>query len=209
MPGGGRLNLTGQLGDVMRESAMAAHSIIRGRTAGKHKYRRELANTDIHVHVPAGATPKDGPSAGVAMLTAMMSVLTGQVVDPATGMTGEITLSGRVLPVGGVREKVLAAHRAGLTRVLLPARNEQDLAEVPADVRESIEFVLIGSIDELLDVVFKERKPATRARAQEGDTQGKEQESGGLEGQTGEVGGHVRCRSRPRCRGRPRVRRKR
>jgi predicted ATP-dependent protease len=125
-------------------------------------------STDLHVHVPAGAIPKDGPSAGVSMLSAMISVLTGKTVDPATGMTGEITLSGRVLPVGGIREKTLAAYRAGLKRIILPARNEQDLEEVPEDIRKEIEFVFIKTIDELVEIVFggkgKPRRAARKAR---------------------------------------------
>jgi ATP-dependent Lon protease len=161
MPGSGNLNLTGQLGDVMRESAWAAYSLIRSRTTKAKSRRNPYASWDIHVHVPAGATPKDGPSAGVAMLSAMLSVLAGVVVDPLTGMTGEITLSGRVLPVGGVREKVLAARRAGLKRVIMPARNEQDLRDVPQDVREKMEFLFVRSVDELLDIIFEK---ASRAK---------------------------------------------
>jgi ATP-dependent Lon protease len=162
MPGSGNLNLTGQLGDVMRESAWAAYSLIRSRTTKARSRRNPYAPWDIHVHVPAGATPKDGPSAGAAMLVAMLSVLAGIVVDPLTGMTGEITLSGRVLPVGGVREKVLAARRAGLKRVIMPARNEQDLREVPEEVREKLEFVFVHSVDELLDIIFEKASRAKR-----------------------------------------------
>ncbi len=166
MPGNGQLQLTGQLGDVMRESAVAASSIIRGYAslwAGKTK-ATNFGRIDTHIHVPAGAVPKDGPSAGAAILTAMVSVLTGQVVNPLTGMTGEITLSGRILGVGGIREKVLAAHRAGLTRVILPARNEPDLEEVPEDIREQIEFVFIRSIKELLNIVFDRNAGGGRVR---------------------------------------------
>jgi ATP-dependent Lon protease len=168
MPGTGQLKLTGQLGDVMRESAIAASSIIRSRTAQWRIKTRDLQRVDIHVHVPAGATPKDGPSAGVAMLTAMTSILTDQAVNPTIGMTGEITLSGRVLPVGGIREKVLAAFRAGLSSVILPARNEQDLEEVAPDVREHLKFVFVRSIDELFATVFdrklKKNRGPRRAR---------------------------------------------
>jgi ATP-dependent Lon protease len=159
MPGRGELGLTGQLGDIMRESAYAARSIIRGR-AGKWAVKPDTyRQQDIHVHVPAGAIPKDGPSAGVAMLAAMASVLLNRTVDPRIGMTGEITLSGRVLPVGGIREKVLAAHRAGLKSVILPKRNLPHLEEVPQEVRQEIEFVPVESIDELFDFVFDGRKP--------------------------------------------------
>jgi ATP-dependent Lon protease len=169
MPGSGNLNLTGQLGDVMRESAWAAYSLIRSRTTKAKSRRNPYASWDIHVHVPAGATPKDGPSAGVAMLSAMLSVLAGVVVDPLTGMTGEITLSGRVLPVGGVREKVLAARRAGLKRVIMPARNEQDLREVPEDVREKMEFVFVRSVDEVLDIIFDKTRRAKHNGRQKGE----------------------------------------
>ena len=150
MPGHGNLNLTGQLGDVMRESIQAAFSIVRSRAATLGIDPAEVLRNDYHIHVPAGAVPKDGPSAGVTMLTALVSLLTEQAVDPATGMTGEITLRGRVLRVGGVREKVLAAHRAGLTRVILPERNARDLRDVPEDIRDQIEFVYVRIIDQVL-----------------------------------------------------------
>lgn len=169
MPGNGSLKLTGQLGDVMRESAMAASSIIQSRLAREARelpeidIRSNFHELDIHIHVPAGATPKDGPSAGVAMITAMISALSDQCVDPRTGMTGEITLSGRVLPVGGIREKVLAAYRAGLRRIILPARNKQDLDEVPKDVLEEVEFVFVRTIDELLNTVFMDTKDTSLA----------------------------------------------
>lgn len=163
MPGSGQLQLTGQLGDVMRESAVAASSIIRSRMrVGKRKAVDWYA-TDVHVHVPAGAIPKDGPSAGVAMLAAMTSALSGKAVDPTIGMTGEITLSGRVLAVGGIREKVLAAHRAGLACVLLPKRNEQDLEEIPEEIRRELEFVFLETIDDMLGVVFGEEPKQSRA----------------------------------------------
>jgi ATP-dependent Lon protease len=182
VPGNGQLKLTGQLGDVMRESAMAASTIIQSRL-GKASQNESVTDAqsdfhqlDIHVHVPAGATPKDGPSAGVAMLAAMASALTGECVDPATGMTGEITLSGRVLPVGGIREKVLAAFRAGLKRVIIPARNKQDLDEVPEDVRENIDFVFVKTIDQVLNTVFGGRtrkRPAKHKAAKRKVTKGK------------------------------------
>ncbi|MCP4593176.1 MAG: hypothetical protein GY842_20765, partial [bacterium] len=127
-----------------------------------------ISRQDFHIHVPAGAIPKDGPSAGVAMLTALVSLLSGQTVDPLTGMTGEITLRGSVLPIGGLKEKVLAAHRAGVTRVIIPHRNAKDLEEIPEEVRADIEFVLIKTIDDLLRAVFKYEpsKPAKkRSRA--------------------------------------------
>ena len=164
MPGNGQLNLTGQLGDVMRESAVAASSIIRSRLGVWDVKPGHYRSFDFHIHVPAGAIPKDGPSAGVAILTAMTSVLTGQAVEPTIGMTGEITLSGRILPVGGIREKVLAAHRAGLKCIVIPARNEQDLEEIPEDIREQIKFVFVESIDEALGFMFDDTAKKTRGR---------------------------------------------
>ncbi len=168
MPGNGRLKLTGQIGDVMRESAEAAYSIIRYRGSDWGINQKLLAASDYHIHVPAGAIPKDGPSAGVAMLTSLVSTLTDQPVDPRTGMTGEITLRGTVLPVGGIREKVLAGHRAGLKRILLPQRNIRDLEELPKDVRDDIEYVPIKSIDQLIRQVFpvvgKKIKRTTKAK---------------------------------------------
>ncbi|MCH8146581.1 MAG: endopeptidase La [Planctomycetes bacterium] len=154
MPGNGQLTLTGQLGDVMRESALAATSIIRSRMGVWDVKPGDFRSFDYHVHVPAGAIPKDGPSAGVAMLAAMTSTLTEQPIDSKIGMTGEITLSGRVLPVGGIREKLLGAHRAGLETIIMPARNEPDTAEIPEDIRDSINFVFIDHIDNLLSFLF-------------------------------------------------------
>ena len=165
MPGRGQLMLTGQLGDVMRESAQAAASIIRSRTGRWTIKPEDFAKVDMHVHVPAGAIPKDGPSAGVAMLAAMTSVLLGKPVDPTIGMTGEITLSGRVLPVGGIREKVLAAHRAGLKTIVLPARNTPNVNEIPAEIRSQLDFVYVRTIDEVLDTIFgQSRKKGRGAR---------------------------------------------
>ncbi len=154
-PGNGGFKLTGQLGDVMRESAQAAVSVVKGRSASLKIDRDFWFENDFHIHVPAGATPKDGPSAGVAMFAALTSLLTGIIVDPHTGMTGEITLRGKVLPVGGVREKMLAAHRAGLRRILLPYKNMRDLDELPADIRKEMEFVPIKSIDKVVATLFK------------------------------------------------------
>jgi ATP-dependent Lon protease len=154
MPGKGKLTITGQLGEVMRESAQAALSYVRGHAAELPE--DWFANHDIHVHVPAGAIPKDGPSAGVTMATALVSLLTGRAVRPALAMTGEVSLSGRVLPVGGIKEKVLAAHRAGVRTVILPRRNEKNLIEdVPAVVREAMTFHLVESIPEVLRVAFE------------------------------------------------------
>jgi ATP-dependent Lon protease len=149
MPGTGKLTLTGQLGDVMKESAKISLSLIRSRLAHTANSFDFIAS-DVHIHVPSGATPKDGPSAGVTLFTALASLITGKTVDPKTAMTGEITLSGAVLPVGGIKEKILAAHRAGIKKVILPKENERDLEEVPEDVRNDLTFVLAGTIEDVL-----------------------------------------------------------
>ena len=151
VPGTGKLVLTGQLGDVMQESAKAGLSYIRS-VAAKYNIDEEFhTNKDIHIHIPEGATPKDGPSAGVTMVTAMISTLTGIPVRKEVAMTGEVTLRGKVLPVGGIREKVLAAHRAGIKKILLPKDNERDIEEIPEKVRKDLEFVLISTVDEALE----------------------------------------------------------
>ena len=148
MPGTGKLILTGQLGEVMKESAQAALSLVKSRSQQLGIQQDMLDKSDIHVHVPAGATPKDGPSAGVAMFTALASLLTNRPVRSDVAMTGEISLRGLVLPIGGVKEKVLAALRAGVTTVMLPARNRRDFDEIPAEVREKLEFVWLERVDE-------------------------------------------------------------
>ena len=150
-PGGKGFTVTGQLGDVMRESAQAALAYVRAKSDDLGLPPAFFAEHDIHVHVPAGATPKDGPSAGVTISTALVSLLTGRPVKSDVGMTGEITLRGKVLPIGGVKEKVLAAHRAGLRTVILPRRNEPDLEDVPEEVRDEMTFVLVDMIDEVWD----------------------------------------------------------
>jgi ATP-dependent Lon protease len=149
MPGTGKLTLTGQLGDVMKESATISLSLIRSRLAHMEG-GFNFISTDIHIHVPSGATPKDGPSAGVTIFSALASLITGRTVDPHLAMTGEITLSGAVLPVGGIKEKVLAAHRAGMKKVILPRENERDLADVAEDVRSELDLVPVESIEEVL-----------------------------------------------------------
>ncbi|HYC37021.1 MAG TPA: endopeptidase La [Usitatibacter sp.] len=150
MPGSGKLILTGQLGDVMKESAQAALSLVKARAGVLGVAADVLEKSDIHVHVPAGATPKDGPSAGVAMFTALSSLLTARPVRSDVAMTGEISLRGLVLPIGGVKEKVLAAHRAGIKTVMLPERNRRDLEDIPADVREQVEFVWLETVDQAI-----------------------------------------------------------
>ena len=169
MAGRGGFTLTGQIGDVMRESAVAALSLLRSRGEEWNIHVPDLSALDLHIHVPAGGIPKDGPSAGVAMLTALASLFYGRAVDPALGMTGEITLRGQVLPIGGVKEKVLAAHRAGLKTVILPARNEPDLHEVPADVRDELTFHFARTVEDVLSAAFplekRKKTPAKRPRA--------------------------------------------
>jgi ATP-dependent Lon protease len=163
-PGTGRLIITGQLGDVMKESVQAALSLVKSRAASLGIDTALFEKSDIHVHVPAGAIPKDGPSAGVAMFMALVSLLTNRNVRNDTAMTGEISLRGLVLPVGGIREKVVAAARAGLKRVMLPARNRRDYDEIPEDARQNLEFIWLTQVDDALASalgdVFKDRRPA-------------------------------------------------
>ncbi|OXS57919.1 endopeptidase La [Cohnella sp. CIP 111063] len=150
MPGSGKLTLTGQLGDVMKESAQAAFSYTRSRAKEFGIDPQFHEKNDIHIHIPEGAIPKDGPSAGITLATALVSALTGRKVSREVAMTGEITLRGRVLPIGGLKEKSLAAHRAGITKVLMPKDNERDLRDIPDSVRESMTFVPVSHIDEVL-----------------------------------------------------------
>ena len=159
MKGKGGLVLTGQLGDVMKESARIALTYVRGHAAELGIDEDAFDEREFHVHVPAGAIPKDGPSAGVTMTTALASLLTGRPVRHTVGMTGEVTLQGRVLPIGGLKQKVLAAHAAGLTDVILPERNRGDLDDVPADVREPMTFHPVMTIDEVLEHALE---PAAR-----------------------------------------------
>ncbi|HTB72385.1 MAG TPA: endopeptidase La, partial [Polyangiaceae bacterium] len=169
MPGSGKLTLTGQLGDVMKESAMAALSYVRANTGGTLARfgipRDFLDKADVHIHVPAGAMPKDGPSAGVTLVSALVSVLTGIRVRHDVAMTGEITLRGRVLPIGGLKEKVLAAHRAGIKRVIAPARNAADIEEIPEEVKREVEFVFVSHIDEVIEAALEDVAPPRRAPA--------------------------------------------
>jgi ATP-dependent Lon protease len=159
IPGSGRLILTGQLGEVMRESAQAALSIVKNRAGSIGIDENRLGKTDIHIHVPAGAIPKDGPSAGVAMFMALVSLLTERTVRNDTAMTGEISLRGLVLPVGGIKEKVIAAHRAGIKRVMLPARNRKDFEDIPAEVRRELEFVWLERVDEAIASALEPKTP--------------------------------------------------
>ena len=148
VPGSGRLILTGQLGDVMKESAQAALSLVKSQSEALGLDPALFEKSDIHVHVPAGAIPKDGPSAGVAIYTSLVSLLTNRTVRNDAAMTGEISLRGLVLPVGGIKEKTVAAHRAGIRTVLLPARNRKDLDDIPESVRRELEFVWLDRVDD-------------------------------------------------------------
>jgi len=150
MPGGGGLVLTGQLGDVMRESARIALTYVKSHASDLGIDDHALDGRELHVHVPAGAIPKDGPSAGITMVTAIASLLSRRPVKSTVGMTGEVTLQGRVLPIGGLKQKVLAAHAAGLTDVIVPERNELDLDDIPSEVRKQIRFHVVRTVDEVL-----------------------------------------------------------
>jgi ATP-dependent Lon protease len=152
MPGSGKLTITGQLGDVMKESAQAAVSYVRGHADLPDDW---FATHDLHIHVPAGAIPKDGPSAGITMATALMSLVSGRPVRDDTAMTGELTLTGQVLPIGGLKEKALAAQRAGVRRVLAPSRNEPDLEDIPAPLREGMDFVWVDEIGDVFAAALR------------------------------------------------------
>src|SRR3954465_4114375 len=163
VPGKGALILTGQLGDVMRESAQAALTLAKSRAAQLEIDSSIFERSDIHVHVPSGATPKDGPSAGVAMFTALASLLTNRTVRSDTAMTGEISLRGLVLPVGGIKEKVVAAAAAGLTRVMLPARNRRDFDDIPQGARDKLEFVWLERVDDAIQAALEEKRTSAVA----------------------------------------------
>jgi len=150
VPGKGRVTATGKLGDVMKESVQAAESFVKSRSRAYGIKPNIFERKDIHVHVPEGATPKDGPSAGVAMVTSIVSVLTGVPVRRDTAMTGEITLRGRVLPIGGLKEKLLAALRGGLKTVVIPGENEKDLADIPDNVKRGMKIIPVRTLDEVL-----------------------------------------------------------
>jgi ATP-dependent Lon protease len=163
MPGGKGFQVTGSLGNVMQESARAALSFVRSRSDKLGLDPAFFDKNDIHLHIPAGSTPKDGPSAGVTMATSLVSLVSGAPVRSDVGMTGEITLRGQVLPVGGIKEKVLAAHRSGLKTIILPTRNEGDLEDLPDEVRNSIHFIFADSVDDVLQAAL-ESFPAKRKR---------------------------------------------
>ena len=177
MPGKGQLTLTGQLGEIMQESIQAALSYVRARAKEFQIKPSQFENTDIHLHVPEGAIPKDGPSAGVAMATALMSAFASYKVRHQVAMTGEITLRGKVLPIGGFKEKVLAAHRAGITTVIVPAKNRKDLVDVPKKVQRDLKIVFVEGMDEVLNTALiatptKKRKRKTTAAPKEATSSG-------------------------------------
>jgi ATP-dependent Lon protease len=162
-PGKGAILLTGQIGDVMKESAQAALSLVKSRAAELGIAPDAFRDTDLHIHVPAGAVPKDGPSAGAAMFTAIASLFSDQTVRPDLAMTGEISLRGQVMPIGGLKEKILAAERAGVTTVLIPKMNEKDLADVPAEVKAKLRIVPVETVDQVLAEALVPQKRAAQA----------------------------------------------
>jgi ATP-dependent Lon protease len=164
MPGKGSLLLTGQLGEIMQESAQAALSYARAHTQELGLGSIDYDKIDIHIHLPEGAIPKDGPSAGITMATALISALSQRSVHREVAMTGEITLRGRVLPIGGLREKVLAAYRAGLKTVILPKRNKKDLVDVPRKAQRGLQFVYVECMDEVLPIALGAPQPAKPRR---------------------------------------------
>jgi ATP-dependent Lon protease len=154
MAGNGRLIITGYLGDVMKESVNAAYSYVRSRASNLNIPDSDFGEIDVHVHFPVGAVPKDGPSAGIAVTLAVASTLSGLPVRHDVAMTGEVTLRGKVLEVGGIKEKVLAAHRAGIRQVILPTGNERDLRDVPEDVRANVDFFFVDRMDQVMDLAL-------------------------------------------------------
>jgi ATP-dependent Lon protease len=165
-PGKGNIMLTGQIGDVMKESAHAALSLLRSRAKELGILAGAFTDTDIHIHVPSGAVPKDGPSAGIAMFTALASLFTNRPACASVAMTGEITLRGLVLPIGGLKEKTLAAMRAGIEQVLIPKLNEKDLIDVPEGVKKKLKFTLVENVDEVLSAALEPVKPPPRPKSE-------------------------------------------
>ena len=160
MPGKGKMQITGKLGEVMQESVKAAKSYIRSKSLDYGIIPPVFEKKDFHIHVPEGATPKDGPSAGIGMVTSIVSAITGIPVDKSIAMTGEVTLRGHVLAIGGLKEKLLAAHRSGITKVLIPAENKKDLVEIPKNILKDIEITPVSNVDEVLKIALtKELKP--------------------------------------------------
>ena len=162
MPGSKGFQVTGSIGNVMQESARAALSYVRSKADQLKLPEDFFEKHDIHLHVPAGAQPKDGPSAGVTMATALVSLISGRQIDPMVAMTGEITLRGLVMPVGGIKEKVLAAHRAGIQKVILPKRNQIDLEELPAEVLGELTFVYAETVDDVLKAALLKKNSSAQ-----------------------------------------------
>jgi ATP-dependent Lon protease len=160
MPGKGRMQITGKLGDVMQESVKAAKSFVRSKSLQYGVIPPVFEKKDFHIHVPEGATPKDGPSAGIGMVTSIVSSITNNPVHKHIAMTGEVTITGQVLPIGGLKEKLLAAHRSGIKQVIIPKDNEKDLLDIPKKVREDIKISTVETVDEVLKIALKnELKP--------------------------------------------------
>ncbi|MDP1547642.1 MAG: endopeptidase La [Anaerolineales bacterium] len=165
MPGGRGFQVTGSVGNVMQESARASLSYVRSRAPSLGIHNDFFEKQDIHMHIPSGAQPKDGPSAGVTMATSLVSLITGRKIKPQVGMTGEITLRGQVLPIGGVKEKVIAAHRNGLSTVILPKQNENDLDDVPDEIRKTMKFIFAETVDEVINAALEKQKPVKKSTA--------------------------------------------
>jgi ATP-dependent Lon protease len=162
-PGKGNITLTGQIGNVMKESVQAAFSLVRSRDGEIGAKTEDFQKMDVHVHVPAGAVPKDGPSAGIAMFTALASLFTERPVRSDVAMTGEVTLRGLVLPIGGLKEKSLAAMRAGISTVIIPKLNEKDLVDVPEEAKQKLKFIPVENVDEVLAVALEKNGAAPSA----------------------------------------------
>jgi ATP-dependent Lon protease len=155
MPGKGRMQITGKLGDVMQESVKAAKSFVRSKSLEYGIIPPVFEKNDFHIHVPEGATPKDGPSAGIAMVTSIVSSITNNPVYKHIAMTGEVTITGQVLPIGGLKEKLLAAHRAGIKQIIIPKENEKDLVDIPKKIREDVKITVVENVDEVLKIALK------------------------------------------------------
>jgi ATP-dependent Lon protease len=168
MPGSKGFQITGSVGNVMQESARAALSYVRSHAAELGLQKDFFDKSDIHLHIPAGAQPKDGPSAGVTMATSLVSLVSGEPVKKGVSMTGEITLRGQVMPVGGIKEKMLAAHRAGITTVILPKRNQPDLEDVPEEVRKSMHFVFAESVNDVIKAALEKNSQTRKKRTTRG-----------------------------------------
>jgi ATP-dependent Lon protease len=178
MPGKGRMQITGKLGDVMQESVKAAKSFVRSKSLEYGIIPPIFEKKDFHIHVPEGATPKDGPSAGIGMVTSIVSSITDNPVHKHIAMTGEVTITGQVLPIGGLKEKLLAAHRAGIKQVIIPKDNEKDLFDIPKKVREDIKIFTVETVDEVLRIALKnELKPVEWTEVENISKSGKEEKS--------------------------------